>query len=141
MINIILWALGLIFVFIIVTGWKKGGTLLWSFDNYDDKMPPTDMHLWEGKPDWLRWLLWRLRNPLHNFTWYVVGVVDRVKKVESPFEPYIQWHPNDGEWLKLTVVTYKDTRLPFRAWRNKEWEFYVGWRPKGCFSLPTLRRR
>lgn len=114
---------------------------LWWFDNRDDRMPPEDLHLWEDKPEWLRWLLWRGRNPLHNFTWYVVGVADRVERVESPFEDYKQWHPEDGKWLRLNVVTEKGTKLPFWSWRNEKWEFYFGWRPKGAFSLPTLRKR
>lgn len=105
-------------------------------------MPPDDMHLWEGKPQWLRKLLWYLRNPLHNFTWYVIGVADRIKKVESMFEPYIQWYPGGG-WLKLHVVTLKGTRLPFWSWWSKKSmiEGYFGWRPSGAFSLPTLRKR
>ena len=45
---------------------------LWSFGNADDPVPP-DWYR-PGSPN--RQIAWQGRNPLHNFTHYVIGVTD-----------------------------------------------------------------
>jgi hypothetical protein len=46
---------------------------LWWFKNADDPLTPESYR----PKDKHRQLKWRLRNPLHNFTFYVVGVADK----------------------------------------------------------------
>jgi len=50
--------------------------LLWAiFGNDDDPYPP----IWfmTNEPQWIRTIMWYVRNPLHNFFWYVIGFKNR----------------------------------------------------------------
>jgi hypothetical protein len=100
---------------------------VWWFGNVDD--PET--------PDWYRpgsrhrrWL-WQLRNPLHNFTFYVIGVADRAftrtgRHPEHVFAP-------DGGW-NWAVTRLGWVRLPFVSFNGERCRFYLGWRERGNFG-------
>lgn len=73
---------------------------LWWFANDDDPVIPKDCH-----PEWSeskRNFYWKyVRNPLHNFTFYVVGAADKIKEGRikrlgrypaSVFNPYGGWN-------------------------------------------------
>lgn len=86
--------------------------LLWAiFGNDDDPYPP----IWfmPNKPQWLRTVMWYIRNPLHNFFWHVIGFKDK------PLD-YTQIWNTKQKWNLV---------LPFFSYRGKRWEFYIGWRP------------
>lgn len=100
---------------------------LWWFGNVDDPEPPA----WYRPSSPNRRWLWQLRNPLHNFTFYVIGVADKPftrtgKFPEAVFAP-------EGGW-NWAVTRHRWCRLPFVSF-NGEWgRFYFGWRERGNFG-------
>lgn len=71
---------------------------LWWFANDDDTVPPKEYH-----PEWSKFrrnFYWKyIRNPLHNFTFYVIGVADKVKegKIKRLGKyPNTVFNPNGG---------------------------------------------
>lgn len=101
---------------------------LWCLGNTDDPVPP----------DWYRpgardrqWR-WQLRNPFHNFTFYVVGVADQ-PVTRTGLHPAHVFAPGGGwnwaitraRWLPLPFVSYDCTRC----------RFYAGWRESGNLGL------
>jgi hypothetical protein len=101
---------------------------VWWFKNYDRPTPP-----WDYKPgDPHRIFKWYLRNPFHNFDFYVIGIADRtfVRKGSDPervFSPEPGW-----SWA---VCEYKWLRLPFVSYWNGGFNFYLGWRNRGQFGF------
>jgi len=97
--------------------------------NDDDPPPPGYNHF-----------TWFLRNPFHNFFFYVVGVVGKGF-------PYFSTHP-----LKLTLRGDIGERgwvfgahrvrawlwLPFVSYSGALW-FYIGWRPSGALGAKLTR--
>lgn len=96
--------------------------------NYDRPNPP-----WDYKQnDRLRHFKWYIRNPWHNFDFYVIGIADknfvRVGKYpERVFAP-------EGGWNR-TVCEYKWLRLPFVSYWRGPFNFYLGWRNRGQFGF------
>ncbi len=100
---------------------------IWWFGNVDDPEPPEWYR--PGAPG-RRWL-WQLRNPLHNFTFYVLGVADKPFTRTGKF-PAAVFAP-DGGW-NWAVARFGWLRLPFVSF-NGEWgRFYFGWRERGNFG-------
>ena len=101
---------------------------LWWFGNADEPVPPP----WYRPGKRSRTFLWHLRNPCHNFTFFVMGIGDkpflRVGKhpanVASP----------EGGW-NVAVCQYKCLRLPFVDYALGRFEFYCGWRNGGNFGM------
>jgi len=105
---------------------------LWWIANRDDPEPPADK--WPNSPQWLRKLRWAMRNPLHNFTFYVIGCADKDYKVVGEYSEHV-FNP-EGGWKTHTVVCGK-WRLPFRSYISKDEKrkFYIGWRERGNFGI------
>lgn len=81
---------------------------------------------------------WLLRNPLHNFTNYVIGVADRPTK-RYGLNAHSVW--NHAGPVNLAVTQSGPVLwLPFISWKGWLTEGYFGWREKGNFGA-TLRRR
>jgi len=102
---------------------------VWWFGNYDRPTPP-----WDYKPgDPHRIAKWYVRNPFHNFDFYVIGIADKtfVRKGSDPervFSPQPGW-----SWA---VCEYKWLRLPFISyWSGGGFNFYLGWRNRGQFGF------
>ena len=100
---------------------------LWWFGNVDDPEPPE----WYRPGSSSRRWLWQLRNPLHNFTFYVVGIADKpfVRTGRSPSKVF---HP-DGGW-NWAVCRHRWWRLPFVSYQRGRFKFYLGWRERGNFG-------
>lgn len=115
-----------------------GGTRKWDpvwwWGNADDPQPPAWYR--PGRP--LRGLLWQLRNPLHNFTFYVIGVhdADFVRRGRAPAHVF---HP-DGGW-NWAVIERGWLRLPFVSYAGRHVRAYALWREKGNFGLKLQRVR
>jgi hypothetical protein len=103
---------------------------LWWFKNRDDPEPGK---FYRANDKW-RVLKWHLRNPFHNFTFYVIGVADK-EVVRSGLHPRANFSP-DGGW-NIAVTRYKWLRLPFVSWCRgpKGFHFYCGWRSSGNFGF------
>ncbi len=96
--------------------WYKKINPLWWFGNANDPVTDPDNDAFcPGKPTWIRKLLWALRNPLHNFFAFVVGLDDQKAIVNFGN----QW-PRPGQ--KWNVI------LPFLCYKGTKWEWYIGWR-------------
>jgi len=107
---------------------------IWWFLNDHDKKAPIDFR--PGSYGILRELLWLLRNPLHNFTFFIIGISDKPFVIRGLF-PSNVFNPNGG-W-KYHFVIYKKLKLPFISYCNKV-QFYIGWRERGNFGI-SLRRK
>lgn len=111
---------------------------IWWFKNDDDPKVPAD--LWPGQPQWLRSLKWHLRNPLHNFTFYVIGIADRRIMVIGDY-PGDVFAP--AGWKRHKVYPLKQNSdhpvidgwgRPFISYYGKV-KFYLGWRERGNFGI------
>lgn len=100
---------------------------IWWFGNVDDPVPP-DWYR-PGSPN-RRWL-WQLRNPLHNFTFYVIGIADKPFTRTGRF-PNAVFAP-EGGW-NWAVARHQCVRLPFLSYHGERWRFYLGWRERGNFG-------
>jgi hypothetical protein len=96
--------------------------------NLDDPAPPDDYRP-GGK---LRLGKWRLRNPGHNFDFYVIGVADKTFRRTGRYPDQV-FKPGKG-W-NWTVSKYKFLRLPFLSYIHGRFKFYAGWRERGNFGL------
>jgi hypothetical protein len=79
---------------------------------------------------------WFFRNPLHNFSFYVIGISDHLNS--SAFHRYGKYpkdnfSPRPG-W-NVCVIHYHWLRLPYVAYWNPRVSFYAGWRLAGEFGL------
>jgi hypothetical protein len=101
---------------------------VWWLGNADEPVPPP----WYRPNAQMRTFLWHLRNPLHNFNNYAVGIHDK-ESVRSGWYPRGLSNPNGG-W-NFAVSKYKHLRLPFWDYHRSKFEFYFGWRVGGNFGI------
>jgi len=103
---------------------------VWWFGNCDQPSPPDEYR----SNDKGRLLKWRMRNPFHNFTFYVIGVADKKFK-RSGCYPELNFLP-DGGW-NFAVSRYRWCPRPFVSWCHgtKGFHFYCGWRAAGNFGF------
>jgi hypothetical protein len=115
--------------------WKRLNPVWW-FLNVDEPDPP-DWQL-PGKPFIIRQLSWYLRNPLHNFGKYVLGVADRNYTVVGAAPVYAtSWSdvdPIKTGW-KISTIHIDGLRLPFVSYENNSVIWYAGWQWSGVFGL------
>jgi hypothetical protein len=100
---------------------------LWSLANADDPIPPDWYRPGAANRNWL----WQTRNPLHNFTHYIIGVSDKAttrtgKHPDHVFAP-------DGGW-NWAITRARWCPLPFLSYEGKNSCFYLGWRESGNFG-------
>lgn len=100
---------------------------VWWLGNADDPVPPD----WYRPGSRCRGVLWQLRNPLHNFTFHVIGIADKCFTRTGKF-PDAVFAP-DGGW-NWAVARYGWLRLPFVSYNGERWRFYLGWRERGNFG-------
>jgi hypothetical protein len=115
--------------------YQKINPLFW-LGNADDPEPPA----WYRPGDKARKVKWYLRNPGHNFTFYVIGFADKVgtdSHQASGIAPNSVFNPN-GKW-NLTVhrvkIGFFTSYLPFVSYWDKNVKAYFGWRQAGNFGI------
>jgi hypothetical protein len=101
---------------------RKKMNPIWWIGNENDpvdglKEDGTEKHrdFYPKFPLWARKVMWGIRNPMHNFMFFVVGLADRPEIVN-----FGSVWAKEGQ--KLNII------LPFISYRGDEWECYVGWR-------------
>ena len=99
----------------------------WSLGNADDPVPPD----WYRPGASGRRMMWQMRNPLHNFTYYVIGVADK-DTTRTGKHPAHVFAP-DGGW-NWAVARHRWCPLPFVSFESARCRFYVGWRESGNFG-------
>jgi hypothetical protein len=107
--------------------WQKLNPIWW-IGNADDPVPPKSYR--PGKRR--RKLTWSLRNPFHNFTFYVIGIEDKAFLRRGRYADRVE-NPNGG-W-NWAVCHYRWLRLPFVDYHRGRFEFYFGWRNGGNFGM------
>ncbi len=113
--------------------WKLGKFLWMIFGNSDDPEPEHSYPSgWSQGRKRLHWLF--VRNPLHNFSWYFIGVADKDRWIEGKAP---EAHFVDG-W-NFTITRIKHVRLPYLSYRKGRFQFYFGWRPSGAFGFKCRR--
>jgi hypothetical protein len=84
----------------------------------------------------LRKIDWFFRNPLHNFTFYVIGISDHFNDKDFHrygMYPHDDFSPRPG--LNICMIHFHWLRLPFIAYWNPHMSFYFGWRRAGEFGM------
>ena len=103
--------------------WQKKINPLWWFRNDEEPTPP-----WYMPGKWYRVAAWYARNPLQNFSKYVIGVYDRNYTVTGTAPVNVTaWNDiGDRTGWKFSVISVGWMRLPFASYVGKKWMFYVG---------------
>lgn len=96
--------------------------------NDEDPLPPPNYL--PDNPD--RVSSWYWRNPLHNFTFYVVGVADQSFE-RIGLSPEVVFSP-EGGW-NWCVVKCGWMELPFISYKQGKFQAYYGWRDRGNFGV------
>jgi len=88
-------------------------------------------------------LQWFLRNPLHDFSWYVLGIVDNYftthELVGDGSRTLMSDIKKDG-WIICYRITENGIPLPYVSYSHiftngGIYQFYFGWRPHGAFGI------
>jgi hypothetical protein len=101
----------------------------WWLENSDDPLP------WWWKPDAPldeRRRSWKLRNPFHNFTNYVIGVSDRHTH-RMGINARSIWN-DQGSFNAAVTQAGPFLYLPMISNRGPFFEWYIGWRELGNFG-------
>lgn len=101
---------------------------VWWLQNRDEPHPPD----WFAPNSKHREFKWWVRNPIHNFSFYVVGITDRtfVRSGRFPEKVLVPGHWN------IAVSRYKFIYLPYVSFSSKHgFNFYFGWRHHGNFGI------
>lgn len=114
--------------------------IAWLFQNDDEPNCPADLYI--GKPEWYRQLRWRLRNFMHNFTWYVIGFAHKPREVIGMY-PRDVFNPNGGwKWHRVYKIEITDgvrkrvsIGYPFVSYYGERIMAYIGWRERGNFGI------
>lgn len=134
--------------------------MLWNhwlnpFGNWHEPLPFPEKNALAAKKSWMHPAIWWfLRNPLHNFTHFWIGIV-------PVFHRYAWVDPSFAGWGRLyyghkgLVAAWSKTFhirgirvkmfLPFYQWyfdtrEDNYFELALGWRGRGNFTI-TFRRR
>ena len=101
---------------------------VWWFGNADQPRPPA----WYRPDSEFRTVAWYFRNPLANFSNYVIGIGDK-ESVRSGRYPTKISNPKGG-W-NYAVSRRHILYLPFIDYKRGRFEFYFGWRERGNFGI------
>jgi hypothetical protein len=101
---------------------------VWWLKNDDQPVPPD----WYRPEEKHRVLKWHLRNPFHNFTYYVIGTCDK-RTFRSGRYPEANTNPHGG-W-NFAVSRRGWFPRPFVDYRRGSFEFYFGWQRRGNFGI------
>jgi hypothetical protein len=107
---------------------------VWWFKNIDDPQPPA----WYRPDEKLRVTKWYFRNPMHNFTRYVIGVGDK-QFDRIGHHPERIANPNGG-W-NFAWVHRKLLWLPGISFHGGKTDFYLGWQNGGNFGTKFNLRK
>jgi hypothetical protein len=101
---------------------------VWWFGNADEPRAPA----WYRPGSRFRNVAWYVRNPLANFSNYVIGIGDKAS-VRSGRYPTKISNPNGG-W-NYAVSRRHILYLPLIDYKRGRFEFYFGWRERGNFGI------
>jgi hypothetical protein len=102
---------------------------LWCLGNADDPQPPE----WFRPGARGRRTAWQMRNPLHNFTHYIIGVTDK-DTLRTGLHPSRVFAPGGGWNWAFTRTCHGIVLLPFVSYDGARCRFYLGWRESGNFG-------
>jgi glycosyltransferase involved in cell wall biosynthesis len=114
--------------------WHDKINPVWWFGNADDPVPPDWYE--PGHPH--RQRDWFFRNPLTNFSFFVIGVADK-NFVRYGRYPTQVGNPHGG-W-NVAIIRRRILLLPFVDYKNSRMEFYFGWRERGNFGIKLVLHR
>lgn len=87
-----------------------------------------------GSTSTLTAIKWWLKNPFHNFTWHVIGVVGKAFTRTGKY-PKDVFAPIEG-WNFALILVSGWFPLPFISyWSASLGKFYIGWRERGAFGI------
>lgn len=83
------------------------------------------------------WIRWFLRNPACNFTMTIIGIADCFRDCHYAKSPWT--YANKGWNWGYSQPVGSLTVYPFISHRGKSWEWNIGWKTSGGFSLAFRR--
>jgi len=101
---------------------------IWWFGNADEPRAP-DWYRPNGR---FRNVAWYFRNPLENFSNYVIGFADKTSVRSGRYPDQIS-NPHGG-W-NFAVSRRRIVYVPFLDYKHGRFEFYFGWRERGNFGI------
>ena len=114
--------------------WKFN--VIWWFGNDNEPWPPDWYRQFvPNRPYWLQVVSWYIRNPLENFSNWVLGVADRNYTVYGQAPVMLTaWNDLPEPYplgFKYSVIHLGWLRLPFVSYVGKRIMFYIGWQAGG----------
>jgi hypothetical protein len=129
---------------------SPGKWAAWAFlGNDDDGIFGESSKTFDGRFTCQRAVAWQLRNPFHNFCFYVIGTADRIN-AEIDLLKITKHGCSSGTYRPegKTVFADEDSSLyialhgnkPFislriRYFADRQLDFYFGWRERGNFGI------
>lgn len=110
---------------------EKISPVFW-LGNNDDPEPPG----WYRPDDPKRLRKWYVRNPFHNFTFYILGIAD-LEFTRIGNHPTEVFNPHGGwnwAWSHAKLLPF-----PFVSYRRDRTQAYFGWRERGNFGIAFRR--
>lgn len=135
--------------------WYDGGRwILWALiGNEDDGMFGEDAHYRSDEPmNLIKAVRWTLRNPLHNFSYYIIGSADQpspgllLVQISSESVEFlqVQLHPTTvfaGAHSSLYLALHGGKPFLSCCWEwpsGHQTKFYIGWRNRGNFGIKVI---
>lgn len=104
--------------------------------NHQEPMPVGNndhvMNLWRNKPNWFRYMMWRVRNPWEDLRKLYLGFGWAFYKGKLWYIPVI-----DNEYIRIRLYApYKAPLFPeIYVFPFRKWEFFIGFKKRGMFSI------
>jgi len=103
---------------------------VWWFRNIDEPEAPADYRPCDPH----RNFKYHLRNPGHNFCYFVIGIGDKKFRRAGRY-PNDVFAPEGGWNLAACNYKYPCLWLPFVSYQHRGFQFYIGWRNGGNFGI------
>jgi hypothetical protein len=101
---------------------KKCNPIWWLGNENDPVTLAKHDEFYKGRSLWHRKLMWAIRNPFHNFCFFVIGMYDK-KELVNLGETF----PKKGQKWNIC--------LPLICYKGEKREWYIGWRKGIAFGI------
>lgn len=115
------------------------------FGNFSEPLPFPEKRKIEAEKSWLPPVIWwNIRNPLHNWNHFWIGITPLGNRYEWILPESNGWKRtvNDikGNWQHSYWSKPHRISLPFWNFDNGNWQFYIGWLSRGNFGMAFRKK-
>ena len=91
-------------------------------------------NLWKDKPSWIRYILWKIRNPWEDLKKFYLGFATAEDVTYTQITDHFKiW------WAKFSWCSFR-VPFPYFTWEGNYVELKIGWKSRGILSF-TVRRK